>query len=133
MVCSLRYQVHWRFQKDEMAGVISRTLLFSVPASRNSILNWILKFNFELNFETQSSPQKNQSLKTTFSMQLQWKSRYWNLEVKWCSNCSNCFIIFMVPVFYIQVLVIYFYACSFLSSLMCYHYYFALHMNAGVS
>ena len=91
---------------------------FDVHAQKLCLQYLLPETQFWIEFWNSITSSKTESLKTTFSMQLQWKSHYRNLGVKWCSNRCNCFIIFMKPVYYIQVskvldLVIYFYACTF--------------------
>ena len=57
----------------------------------------------------------------------------WNLAIKWCSSCFNCFIISMTPVCYFQNTrcgMVYFHACLF-SPHMCYNYWFTVYMNAN--
>ena len=91
---------------------------FDVHAQKLCLQYLLPETQFWIEFWNSITSSKTESLKTTFSMQLQWKSHYRNLGVKWCSNGCNCFTIFMKPVYYIQVskvldLVIYFYACTF--------------------
>ena len=59
--------------------------------------------------------------------------KQWNLGIKRCSNCCNCFIIFLTFVCCIQVKNqmwrVYFHTLSLFPLQMRYHYWFAFHVN----
>ena len=82
-----------------------------------------------MNFETQSSLKIFWSFKKlffyAFVIAKTWK--WWNLGIKWCSNCCNCIIMPTRSVYYIQIK--YQISDIFLrmqSFLRC-HYWFAFH------
>ena len=92
-----------------------------------SVLNWNSIISLKIFWSFKNNFSHAFALKKTF--------RWWNLGIKWCSNCCNCFIIFMTPVWFIQVN----YqmrqnilsACGLFSSLRHYYPWFTFHVDAN--
>ena len=82
--------LHWGARRN------SKHLSATGTSRRISILNWVLKLNHVFGYLFVY-------LMSLYFICHKKHLRQWNSGIKWCSNCCNCFNIFMTPVPSIQV------------------------------